>query len=87
MTLNTAQWSSVLYLGTLGTVGVFITFLSAVKSLGPSMASFVLFSLLPLFVAALSYFLLGNPLSVWQGIGGLLILTALGITVRRKKAH
>lgn len=85
MLLTPAQWGYAAYLGTIGTVGVFLTFLHTVKTLGPSMASFILFSLLPLLVAVLSYFVFGSTLEWPQAVGGVLILVALGITVRRKK--
>ena len=86
-TLAPIQLGYLVYLGTFGTVGVFITFLHTVKTLGPSMASFILFSLLPLLVALLSYFVFGAQLEPAQAAGGLLILIALAVTVRTKKAQ
>lgn len=71
------------YLGPLGTALGLALFSMAVKKLGAPLTSLIVFSLQSVFVFILAFFLLGDSISVWQASGGLLVLAALFLGLRK----
>lgn len=58
------------------TVIAIVTFFAAVNKIGPSKAS-ILSTFEPLFTTVLAIIFLGETLTFWQGIGGILILSSV----------
>ncbi len=75
--LSTTQWSLLLYISCIGTAFAIILFSTAIKHMGPARTSLTMFSSMPLFVFMLSYFFLGETITVWQVVGGLLVISSL----------
>jgi drug/metabolite transporter (DMT)-like permease len=75
--LSRTQWLLVAYIGSIGTgLGTYL-FSYSIKHSGPARTSLTVFSTMPLFVAILSLLLFGIYPSLWQIIGGLLVVSSL----------
>lgn len=83
---GTAQgWMAVGALSLLSTVVAVLTFFAGMERVGPVVTS-LLSTVEPLVAVLLGAFVLGERLSVLQGVGGLLILTAVVLLARPDKA-
>lgn len=83
--LNTTQLLLVAYIGSIGTgLGTYL-FSYCIKHSGPARTSLTVFSTMPLFVAVLSFVLFGVYPSMWQIIGGFLVVSSLVIGLRHTR--
>ncbi|MGZ3457153.1 MAG: DMT family transporter, partial [Archangium sp.] len=85
---QTAQgWMAVVALSLLSTVVAVLLFFAGLERVGPVVAS-LLSTVEPLVAVLLGAFVLGERLSLLQGVGGLLILTAVVLLARPERtAH
>lgn len=78
-----SSWLAIAYISTFGTGALYLLYLKSVMYIGPSMTAFVVYSMRPVIVAVLSYWVLAAGTSSWQIIGGLLVVFALGLGLWR----
>ena len=69
------------YLGAIGTALAYTLFAYSVKEIGPSLTALIAFSMTPLYTALLAYVFLGEIITVWQLVGGVLIMISVGLAV------
>lgn len=82
--LSLINWAQLGYIGTLGTAIGLVLYSLSIKQAGVPMTSLVIFSTMPVFVFLLSFFLLGDSISVWQASGGLLVISALFLGLKKR---
>jgi len=80
--LSNFSWMLLAYIGIFGTAGGMYCYSVGIKRVGPAMTNLVVFSTMPVFVFALSFFLLGEHLTPWHAIGGTMVISALIIGLR-----
>jgi drug/metabolite transporter (DMT)-like permease len=79
--LNFTEICAFGYLGAIGTALAYTLFAFSVKEIGPSLTALIAFSMTPLYTALLAYLFLGEIVTVWQLVGGLLIMISVGLAV------
>lgn len=79
--LTKLQTISIFYIGTSTALFAYL-YSKVVNHLNPKMANFFIFSLVPIVTAFFSYIFLGIGGTIWQLLGGMLVLTALAINRR-----
>lgn len=77
------EWSLFAYLGFIGTAMGMLLYSQSVKRGGAELTTLIVFSTMPIFVGILSFFLLGDQFSFWQLSGGVLVLAALIIGIKK----
>lgn len=75
---------ALLYIGIFPSALALVFWYRGVEEIGPSQAS-IFFNLVPLFVAILSYFFLGEVITIAQVLGGMLILTGVYLATKRAR--
>jgi drug/metabolite transporter (DMT)-like permease len=80
-----ATWSAVAYLATLGTMGVFVLYITVIRRWGASRAAYS-FVLIPLVTVVLSAWLDDEPIGWSLVLGGLLVLVGVYIGALRAPA-
>ncbi|MEG6522329.1 DMT family transporter [Desulfotomaculum sp. 1211_IL3151] len=75
-------WVSLIYLGIICTFIAMFTFLKGITIIGASRSA-IISSLQPAFTGVFGFFLLGEHLSIWQIIGGAVVL--LGVLIQREE--
>lgn len=75
-------WSSIFYIGAIGTVVAFIWYYQGIRAVGPSRTA-VFTNLVPAFGVLLSAGILGEEILVSMLIGG--VLSALGVSLTNRK--
>jgi drug/metabolite transporter (DMT)-like permease len=79
-------WSAVLYLATLGSIGVFLLYLYVLRRWEASRAAYS-FVLIPVVTVILSAWLDDEPVGVGLVAGGLLVLAGVYVGALRTRAH
>ncbi|GAB6181305.1 EamA family transporter [Desulfotomaculum defluvii] len=79
--LPVKAWGFMTFLGVICTFVAMFTFLKGITIVGPSRSA-IISTLQPAFTGGLGFFLLGEHLSTWQIIGGVVIL--LGVLVQKE---
>ncbi len=82
--LTLFQWGLLAYISSFGSALAIIFYSSAIKQIGPGRVSLLVFGSMPVFVAILALVLLGERLSVWQLLGGIVVVTALFLAERKR---
>lgn len=77
------NWGLLAYVGVIGTALAFLLYTRAVTNLGPATSSMIAYSCMPLFVFVLAFFILGDPITYEQIVGGLLVVSALIVGLRK----
>lgn len=82
--LSASQWGIFLGIGLLGSTLAIFLYASALKQLGPSLISMIVFTSMPIFIAVGAHILLGEMISFREIVGGSLIIASLliGLTPR-----
>lgn len=75
--LSLFQWSLLGFISFFGSAFAIILYSAAIKHIGPARTSLLVFSTLPLFVFIIAFITLGECISVWQIIGGHLVISSL----------
>ncbi len=83
--LTTAQCLLIGYIGTIGTALGTYLYSYSIKHSGPARTNLTVFSTMPLFVALLSLIFFGVFPSVWQIIGGILVISSLIIGLQHTR--
>lgn len=78
--LPAQAWGSLIFLGIICTFIAMFTLLKGITIIGASRSA-IISSLQPAFTGVLGFFLLGEQLSMWQIIGGAIVL--LGVLIQR----
>ncbi len=84
--LTALAWFQLLFVATACTALAFWGVTKSIASLGASIATFIIIGTLPLFVAILSYFFLGEPISLIQIAGGALVIISLYFGIAKTPA-
>lgn len=82
MLLDWRAWTSIFYLGALGTVLAFIWYYQGIKTVGPSRTA-IFTNLVPAFGVLFSAVLIGEPILISMIAGG--VIAALGVSLVNKK--
>jgi drug/metabolite transporter (DMT)-like permease len=82
MLLDWRAWTSIFYLGALGTVLAFIWYYQGIKTVGPSRTA-IFTNLVPAFGVLFSAVLIGEPILISMIVGG--VIAALGVSLVNKK--
>lgn len=85
ITLTSFQWFLLAYIGIFGTALAIYLYSVAVKHMGPARTSLISWSAMPVFVMGLAYILLGETITLWQALGGLLVISSLIIGLRHTR--
>lgn len=80
--LSLFNWMLMAFIGIFGTAVAIIFYSMAITEMGAVMTSLIVFSTMPIFVFLLSFFILGDSISIWQGGGGFMVLLGLLIGLR-----
>lgn len=83
--LTNTQWGLLAFIGLFGTALAIYLYSIAVKHIGPARTSLISWSAMPVFVFILAYLLLGEKISLWQIVGGILVMSSLAIGLRHTK--
>lgn len=75
--ITSFQWMLIFYIGSLGTALNYFVYSEAMRYLGPPTAAFLIYGNIPVFVALLSYIILGQPLLATHIVGIAMVLYAL----------
>lgn len=83
--LSTAQWGILAFISCLGTALAIYLYSYAIKHMGPARTSLTVFSSMPIFVFILAYLILGESISIWQVLGGILVVSSLIVGLRHTR--
>ena len=83
--ISSGTWLAILYTSVMGTVGYYLVYQYAIKDAGPVAASTILY-IQPAVTAIWAFFLLGEHLTLWLVIGGLISLIGVGVVSREKSS-
>jgi drug/metabolite transporter (DMT)-like permease len=83
--LTSFQWQLLIFIGCLGTALALYLYSVSIHAMGPSRTNLTIFSSMPIFVAILAYCILGEKLTLWQLLGGALVICGLGIGLRHTR--
>jgi drug/metabolite transporter (DMT)-like permease len=80
-TIHLSEWAALIYLGIFPSVCSFLLWNHAVMLIGPSRSSLFL-NLIPVFGAAAAFFWLGEVITIFQIIGGVLVFIGIFLSTR-----
>ncbi len=83
--LTVGQWGIFAFISCLGTALAIYLYSYAIKHMGPARTSLIVFSSMPVFVFLLAFLILGESISVWQLLGGILVVSSLVIGLRHTR--
>ncbi len=75
--LTIFQWGLLGYISCFGSALAIIFYSSAIKQIGPGRTSLLVFGTMPVFTVVLAFVLLSERVSVWQLMGGVLVVVGL----------
>lgn len=85
MNLSVQQWGIMAFISSLGTAWPLYLYSASIADMGPAKTSLIIFSSMPVFVSILAYFILGEAISIWQLMGGALVVSSLIIGLRHTR--
>ncbi len=85
MNLTMGQWGILGFISCLGTALAIFLYSVAIKHMGPVRTSLTVFSSMPVFVLILDFLILGEKISVWQILGGILVVSSLVVGLRHTR--
>lgn len=77
MNITMKHWGIIAFISCLGTALAIYLYSIVIRNIGPTRTSLIVFSALPVFVIMLAYFILGESISIWQLLGGILVVSSL----------
>lgn len=80
--LSTTQWLLIAYISIMGTGFGYFLYGKSIEQIGPDMASYIMYSMAPVFVVLLTFFLFDDPITTWEIAGSSCILASLVIHAR-----
>ena len=85
MNLTAGQWGILAFISCLGTALAIYLYSIAIKHMGPARTSLTVFSSMPVFVFILAFLILGEKISIWQMLGGILVVSSLVVGLRHTR--
>ncbi len=85
--LSLKQWGLLGYISCMGTALAIYLYSIAVKHMGPARTSLTSWGAMPVFVFMLASIVLGEHISVWQVLGGILVVSSLVIGLRHTRSY
>ncbi len=79
------QWGMFVCISGLGTALDIYLYSLAIKRMGPAQTSLIIFSSMPIFVFLLAFLILGEGISAWQLLGGILVVSSLVVGLRHTR--
>ena len=83
--LSLQQWGLLAFISAMGTALAIYLYSIAVKNMGPARTSLTSWGAMPVFVFVLAYVVLGENISLWQVLGGILVVSSLVIGLRHTR--
>lgn len=72
-------------IGSLGTALPLYFYSASIRDMGPAKTNLMIFSSMPVFVSLMAYLILGENISIGQFLGGILVVSSLGIGLRHTR--
>lgn len=85
MNITLKHWGIIGFISFFGTALAIYLYSVVIKNMGPTRTSLIVFSALPVFVMILAFIILGESISLWQLLGGTLVLSSLVIGLRHTR--
>ena len=85
MNITLKHWGIIGFISFFGTALAIYLYSVVIKNMGPTQTSLIVFSALPVFVMILAFIILGESISLWQLLGGTLVLSSLVIGLRHTR--
>lgn len=76
------EWLLILYIALMGTGAGYFLYAKSIEQIGPDMAAYIMYSMTPVFVLPLTLLFFDDPITMWELLGSLCILSSLVLHIR-----